>query len=55
MTSHAEVYDVMNMPYGTSPVETVTACARPVIIKPYHHLAVKTYRNDFHKKVFMKW
>ena len=45
MTSYAEIYDVMNMLYGTSPIETVTTCACPVIIKPYHHIAVNTYRN----------
>ena len=45
MTSYAEVNDVMNMLYGTSPIETVTTCARPVIIKLYHHIAVYTYRN----------
>ena len=41
--SYAEVYGIMNMLYGTSPIEIVTT--RPVLIKPYHHIAVCTYRN----------
>ena len=48
-TKQHEVYDVMNMLYGTGPVDTVTT--RPVIIKLYHHIAIFSYRIN--RKMFV--